>query len=79
LVSAIIESERGMAIDEIRQIVTAVVISEPLADRLGVAARSAGLHLVRHYKRAGKILEISGTIYPADRVSVAFQLKRNIV
>ncbi|WP_354686627.1 GntR family transcriptional regulator [Cupriavidus necator] len=79
LVSAIIERECGMAIDEIRQIVTAVVISQPLADRLGVAPGSAGLHLVRHYKRAGKILEISDTVYPADRVSVAFQLKRSIV
>ena len=44
-----------MAIDEIRQIVTAVVISEPLAERLGVATGSAGLHLFRHYKRAGEI------------------------
>ncbi|QBY56269.1 GntR family transcriptional regulator [Cupriavidus oxalaticus] len=77
LVSEIIERERGMAIDEIRQIVTAVVIAEPLATKLGVQPGSAGLHLVRHYKRAGKILEISDTVYPADRTSVTFHLKRS--
>ncbi|WP_232431569.1 hypothetical protein [Cupriavidus sp. UYPR2.512] len=47
---------------------------------LGAEPGSAGLRLVRHYKDAqGRILEITDTIYPADRVTVAFQLKRSRV
>ncbi|MFS8978269.1 UTRA domain-containing protein [Cupriavidus necator] len=78
LVSALIERERAIAIAEIREVVTAALIEPPLAARLGVAPGSAGLRLIRHYKDgSGKILEITDTIYPADRVSVAFQLKRS--
>jgi DNA-binding GntR family transcriptional regulator len=78
LVSALIERECGVAIAEIRQVVTAVLIDPALAQVLGTTPGSAGLRLIRHYKdAAGKILEITDTVYPADRVSVAFQLKRN--
>ncbi|WP_454722184.1 MULTISPECIES: GntR family transcriptional regulator [Cupriavidus] len=78
LVSALIERERATAIVTIRQVVTAVLIEAPLAAQLCVPPGSAGLRLIRHYKdAAGKILEITDTLYPADRVSVAFQLKRN--
>jgi hypothetical protein len=35
------------------------------------------MRLVRQYKdSAGRILEITDTVYPADRVSVSFQLRR---
>ncbi|WP_042876266.1 GntR family transcriptional regulator [Cupriavidus necator] len=78
LVSALIERERATAIAEIRQVITGTLIKAPLAVRLGVEAGSAGLRLIRQYKDAsGKILEITDTVYPADRVSVAFQLKRS--
>jgi DNA-binding GntR family transcriptional regulator len=77
LVSTLIEREYDQAIAEICQWVTGTLIEEPLAGKLGVAPNSAGLRLVRHYKdSAGHILELTDTIYPADRVSVAFQLKR---
>jgi DNA-binding GntR family transcriptional regulator len=77
LVSAIIERESGQPFDEIRQIVRGVLIDAPIAQRLGVEPASAGLRLIRHYKRHdGRILEITDTRYPADRVSVSFQLKR---
>lgn len=78
LVSVLIEREHATAIAEIRQVVTATLIEEPLATQLGVPAGSAGLRLIRHYKEgSGKILEITDTVYPAERVSVAFQLKRS--
>ncbi|QUN32748.1 GntR family transcriptional regulator (plasmid) [Cupriavidus sp. KK10] len=78
LVSGLIEREYAVAIAEIRQVVTATLIDAPLAGQLGVDAGSAGLRLIRHYKDAsGRILEITDTIYPADRVSIAFQLKRS--
>jgi DNA-binding GntR family transcriptional regulator len=77
LVSSLIERECGQPIAEIRQVVTGTLIESPLAGTLGVEAGSAGLRLVRHYKGAsGRILEITDTCYPADRVSVSFQLKR---
>ncbi len=78
LVSSLIERERAIAIAEIRQMVIGTLIEPSLAARLGVEANSAGLRLIRHYKdAAGKILEITDTIYPADRVTVSFQLKRS--
>ena len=78
LVSFLIERDGGHVISEIRQVVTGTLIDAPLARRLNVDAGSAGLRLVRHYKdAAGKILEISDTVYPAGRVSVATQLKRS--
>jgi len=77
LVSALIERECGQAIAEIRQVMTAQLIDEALAGVLGVAPASAAMRLVRQYKNsAGRILEITDTCYPADRVSVSFQLKR---
>jgi DNA-binding GntR family transcriptional regulator len=78
LVSSLIEREFGVAIAEIRQVVSGVLIEAPLADILDVAAGSAGLRILRQYKTAGgRILEITDTRYPADRVSVSFQLKRS--
>ncbi|MNE86849.1 hypothetical protein D3C80_1839820 [compost metagenome] len=57
-----------------------MLIDEGMARELGTEARSAGLRLIRHYKDAqGRILEITDTIYPAERVTVAFQLKRSRV
>jgi len=77
LVSSLIEREFGLAIAEIRQVVSGMLIEAPLANVLGVTPGSAGLRLVRQYKSAGgRILEITDTSYPADRVSVSFQLKR---
>jgi DNA-binding GntR family transcriptional regulator len=77
LVSSLIEREFGLAIAEIRQVVSGMLIEAPLANVLGVKPGSAGLRLVRQYKSAGgRILEITDTCYPADRVSVSFQLKR---
>lgn len=78
LVSSLLERQYGLAIDEIRQVVTGTLIDAALARILGVEADSAGLRLVRQYKGAGgRILEMTDTRYPADRASVSFQLKRN--
>jgi GntR family transcriptional regulator len=78
LVSSVIEREFGLAVTEIRQVVSGMLIEAPLADVLGVPPGSAGLRLVRQYKSSGdRILEITDTCYPADRISVSFQLKRS--
>jgi GntR family transcriptional regulator len=77
LISSLIEREFGLAIAEIRQVVSGMLIETSLANVLGVEPGSPGLRLVRQYKSAdGRILEITDTCYPADRVSVSSQLKR---
>jgi len=78
LISSMIERECGQTITEIRQTVFGTLIDAPMAEALATTPGGAGLRILRHYKDAGnKILEISETVYPADRVSVSFQLKRN--
>lgn len=77
LVSALIERECGETIAEVHQVVTATLIDARLAKALRVDVGSAALRLVRQYRgSAGRILEISDTTYPADRVSVSFRMKR---
>jgi DNA-binding GntR family transcriptional regulator len=57
-----------------------MLISSLIEREFGLAIaeiRPLGLRLVRQYKSAdGRILEITDTCYPADRVSVSSQLKR---
>lgn len=78
LISSMIERECGQTIAEIRQTISGTLIDEGLAEELHTQAGSAGLRILRHYKDASnRILEITETIYPADRVSISFQLKRN--
>ncbi len=78
LVSSLIEQECGQSIAEIRQVISGTLLDERLAQALGSQAHSAGLRVVRHYKDLhGRILEITETIYPADRVTFSLQLRRN--
>ncbi|KWR90748.1 GntR family transcriptional regulator [Cupriavidus sp. IDO] len=77
LVSALIERECGQTIAEIRQTISGALVDEPMAKVLKADAGSAGLRLLRHYKdEKGRILEMTETLYPADRVSVSLHLKR---
>ncbi|MGD9944947.1 MAG: GntR family transcriptional regulator [Burkholderiaceae bacterium] len=77
LVSDIIEREYGQRVAEVRQIVYGTLIEDPLARTLGVAAGSAGLRILRHYKDdSQRMLEVTETISPADRVSVSVRLRR---
>jgi DNA-binding GntR family transcriptional regulator len=77
LVSSLIEQECGQSIAEIRQMISGTLIDERLAQALNTKANSAGLRVVRHYKdQHGRILEITETIYPADRVTFSLQLRR---
>lgn len=80
LVSSMIEDDCGKSITSIRQTVFGTLINDPVAKTLGVAAGGAGLRILRHYKDSSqRILEITETIYPAERVSVSFQLRRGPV
>lgn len=77
LVSSMIEHECGKQIAEIRQTVFGILLNNPVANALGVPPGGAGLRILRHYKDSSqKIFEITETIYPSERVSVSFQLRR---
>lgn len=77
LVSSMIEHDCGKSIAGIRQTVFGTLINDPIAKALGVPSGGAGLRILRHYKDSSqKILEMTETIYPAERVSVSFNLRR---
>ena len=70
-----IDSQR---VAEIRQVVKAMNIAEPLAQALNVSAGMAGLEIVRQYfDAAGQIFEVSVTVHPSDRFAVAMRLQRS--
>ena len=78
LVSALIERRYGRRVAEIRQIVQAIAIPEPVAQALQVVPGTPGLQIVRRYFDAtGQLFEASLTVHPANRFAVSMQLKRS--
>lgn len=78
LISTLIERRYGRRVAEIRQVVKAMNIAEPLAQALNVSAGMAGLEIVRQYfDAAGQIFEVSVTVHPSDRFAVAMRLQRS--
>ncbi|MDR6203673.1 DNA-binding GntR family transcriptional regulator [Paraburkholderia graminis] len=78
LISALIEERYGHSIAEIQQGIQAVLVSDEMAKRLRVEAGTAALEIVRRYlDAAGKSFEVSVSIHPAERFSVAMRLKRS--
>lgn len=77
LISSILENRCGESITDVVQIADAVLLDAADAHALGVAANSAGLRIVRHYKNIkNELLEISETVYPAGQRSLLTQLRR---
>ena len=77
LISTILEPVSGQPIQEVRQIVSATLIDEELSAHLGVPVGSPALRILRHYKTArNSILEITESIYPAERMSLSTVLRR---
>lgn len=78
LISTLIEGRYGRRVAEIRQVVRAMTITEPLAQSLQVTAGMAGLEIVRQYfDSTGQIFEVSVTVHPSDRFAVAMRLQRS--
>jgi DNA-binding GntR family transcriptional regulator len=77
LISSLIEARYGRRIAEIRQVIRAVKVSETMASILKVEPGTPGLHILRwYYDAAGQVFEVSVTVHPADRFSVAMRLQR---
>jgi GntR family transcriptional regulator len=78
LISTLLERRYGRRVAEIRQVVRAILIAEPLASELKVQPGDAGLEIVRQYfDAAGSICEASVTVHPANRFAVAMRLQRS--
>ncbi|WP_161600869.1 GntR family transcriptional regulator [Teichococcus oryzae] len=71
----LIDQELGVRLDEIRQHVTAVTVSDEDAALLGVPPRSPGLRIVRLFLGAeGQLLEATVNIHPAERFRYSIRL-----
>ncbi|MFC5302848.1 GntR family transcriptional regulator [Azospira restricta] len=78
LISALIERRYGRRVAEIRQVVQAIAISDPIAKALQVTPGMPGLQILRRYlDAAGQVFEVSLTVHPADRFALSMQLKRS--
>lgn len=78
LVISLLEDERGQSIEEVHQQDSAMVLDAETARALRAEPASAALCTLRHYKaNRSAILEITDTIYPADRVNIVAQLRRS--
>lgn len=72
---ALIESEFGERIEEVRQLITGVAISPKVAKSLRVKPGCPGLSITRHYRSVrDRTIEITFNIYPADRFSYSMSV-----
>ncbi len=77
LISTLIESHYGRRISEVEQTVQAVAMPADLAERLGTAAGSPGLKMVRRYlDQANELVEATVTVHPGDRMVAKSRLRR---
>lgn len=72
---ALIESEFGERIEEVRQLITGVAIPAEISGSLNVEPGSPGLSITRHYRSVrDRAIQISFNIYPADRFSYSMSV-----
>ena len=74
----LIEEDYGIRFSEILQEMSAVVLTDGQAKDLDAEAGSPALRIVRRYLvPAGKALEVTVSIHPADRYSYAMRIRRD--
>ncbi|MFC4485953.1 GntR family transcriptional regulator [Tepidiphilus baoligensis] len=67
---SIIEQKYGVMVVEVRQEISAVLIDDTAASRLGTISGAAGLRVVRKYFATnGELFEVAVNLYPGDRFS----------
>lgn len=73
----LIERERGVAVAEIRQDVTADLLTPGEARKLKATPGSAALRVVRRFlDRDGQPIEVTRNVHPADRFTFSLRLKQ---
>jgi DNA-binding GntR family transcriptional regulator len=76
-VHALIEAEHALRIEEIVQSISAVVLDSGQAERLGSGEGEAALRIVRRYLGpAGRLVEASVSVHPADRFTYSMRIRR---
>lgn len=77
LICEIIEEKYGRIVAEIRQDIRATGVPERIAKTLGVEVGAYALEITRHYvDQEGITFEVTVSVYPADRFTYAFNLRR---
>ncbi|TCP93444.1 DNA-binding GntR family transcriptional regulator [Cricetibacter osteomyelitidis] len=77
LISDLIEQKYGRRSTEVRQIITAILLSEEQSHILNAPVGSAALKIIRYYMdRFGKVFETTVSVHPADRYVCSISLKR---
>jgi len=75
-VYALIEQEFGLAVAEVKQQVSATLITGDAADKLRVAPGSAGLRVVRKYlSSTGDIIEVAVNLHPGEQFIYSSRLR----
>ncbi|SDV47169.1 GntR family transcriptional regulator [Chitinasiproducens palmae] len=77
LICEMVEQRFGRVVREVRQEIRAVGIPARLAKPLGAEADGHALEITRHYvDERGVVFEATVSVFPADRFTYAFQLRR---
>lgn len=78
LIYSLVEKKFGVVTRSVRQEISAVEISKPVAAALKVRARSPGLAMLRQYvSNSGEIFELTWSIHPADRYRYSMEMVRS--
>jgi len=77
LICEMVEARFGRPVQQVTQEIRAVGVPARLAARLAAPADSHALEITRHYlDEAGAMFEATVSVFPAERFTYAFQLRR---
>lgn len=77
LICEMVEARFGRAVQEVKQEIRAIGVPERLAGPLVAQTEGHALEITRHYlDEAGAMFEATVSVFPAERFTYAFQLRR---
>lgn len=77
LICEAVEEKYGRVVTELRQEIRATGVAQRFAAALGVAPDEHALEITRHYiDQHGEAFEVTVSVFPAERFTYAFSLKR---
>lgn len=79
LICEMVEEKYSRFVAEVRQEIRAIVMTEPMAEKLAAKTGGPALEVTRHYvDQQGIVFEVSVSISPADRFTYALKLNRQL-
>jgi DNA-binding GntR family transcriptional regulator len=74
----LLEKQFGCTIKAVQQEIRAMVLNAPLAKKLGVSGRTAGLWIARRYlDERDELVELAVSVHPAERFSYRESFRRD--